>query len=135
MTDEKRWIIVSDGTAQTMYAGKTILGEVAIDDCIKEGLAIELAECRALRTILMPMPNGAIALREMVTPIGFTRGGVRMSIKPTAYLWPHEDEKAYPGFLEALKTAEENETRQRIEDAGLSAPGGARIAPGGRLVQ
>lgn len=135
MSEGKRWIIVSDGTAQTMYTGKIDPDAVDIDSCLGGGPPIELTECRALRTILMPMPNGALAQREMVSPVGFARGGIHMTIRPTAYFWPDEDEKAYSGFLEAIKTAEENETRQRVETAGLVTPGTARVGPGGRLVQ
>ncbi len=135
MTEEKRWIIVSDGTAQTMYAGKTRLKEETINARISQNIPIKLTECRALRTLLVPMPNGSVGQKEMVSPIGIARTGICFTVTPSAYFWPDEDELTNRTFKEALKPAEESEMQHRVEAAGLVTAGTTQIGPGGKLIQ
>jgi hypothetical protein len=99
------------------------------------GRAIELTECRALRTLLLPSPNGGIAQKEMISPIGLARTGIRFTIKPSAYFWPDEDELTQKTFMAALKPVEETEMQHRAEAANVVIPGATRIGPGGKLVQ
>ena len=135
MNKEKRWIIASDGTAQTMYAGRTGLKEEAVNTRMSQGIPIELTECRTLRTLLMPMADGSIGQKEVMSPIGITRAGVRLMIKPSAYFWPDEDELTNKTFMETLKSAKEAETKSRVAAAGLLTPDTTQIGPGGRLIQ
>ena len=94
-----RWIMISDGTSQMMYAGKTALSEDELDDAIVMSRLIELNECRAMRTLLMPTPQGGVTQNEIITPISCARTGVRIKLRVRAYLWPDQDALLEETFL------------------------------------
>jgi hypothetical protein len=134
MNNEGRWILVSDGTAQMMYAGKTTLSEEAIDEAIMINRPIELTECRSMRTLLMPNPNGSMGQSELLSPVSIARSGIRMKIKVAAYFWPEQDDKTAASFAAKLNMALQSEAQFRAAEAGIVTPSMSAI-PGGKLRQ
>jgi hypothetical protein len=132
MENESRWVMVSDGTSQMMYAGKTVLSEAAIDTCMAVGRPIELTECRTLRTIIIPGPDGSVGQREMMSPIGTAREGIRVKIKPLAYFWPDESDATNKAFANSVSQAEQAEQIHRAREAGLITPVSIHAKHGGR---
>jgi hypothetical protein len=130
--DKARWIMMLDGTSQTMYAGKTTLSEEAIDGDMTANRPIELTECRALRTIIMPTPNGDVGQRDLLTPLGIAREGIRMKIKPLAYFWPDESEVTYGAFMGTIEQARHAEQVHRAKEARIILPE-MQVKPGGKF--
>ena len=95
--------MVSDGTPQSMYAGKTALEEEELDERMASGKAIELTDCRAMRTLIMPGHNGAITQSEILTPVCLARSGIRLKLRITAYFWPDEDKATEHSFMDKLR--------------------------------
>lgn len=125
---EKRWILVSDGTPQMMYAGQTTLDELSLDKDIEAGKLIELTDCRAMRTILMPTPqDGGISQSEMLSPLSVARCGIRVKIKVQAYFWPDEDSATNSAFMRKILPVEAAEVKHRAHEAGLVTPDGMRL--------
>ena len=122
MKSQKRWVLVSDGTSQMLYAGQTDLDEAELDEMVEAGRPVELHECRALRTLLMPSPNGQVTQRDMMSPISIARRGIRVMVKVNAYFWPDEDKLTYKTFLETLDPVQRAEATQRAKDAGIVTP-------------
>jgi hypothetical protein len=129
-----RWIMISDGTPQMMYAGKTALSEGELDDAIMMGRLIELNECRAMRTLLMPSPQGGITQNEIITPISCARTGVRIKLRVRAYLWPDQDAVLAETFLGQIKQAEDAEVQMRAARSGIVTAAAAKIGTGGKLL-
>lgn len=129
-----RWIMVSDGTSQMMYAGKTTLSEAELDDAIMLGQLIELNECRAMRTLLMPSPQGGIAQNELMTPISCARTGVRIKLRVRAYLWPDQDAILEEAFLGQVRQAEDSEVQMRAARSGIVTADAMKTGPGGKLL-
>lgn len=132
MSNEGRWILMSDGTSQMMYAGLTILSEEAIDEAIMMNRPIELTECRAVRTFLTPSPQG-IGQNEIMSPVGIARAGIRMKVKAAAYFWPDEEELTKASFMKQLDACNQSEAQHRAAAAGIVAPSRVRITPGGKM--
>jgi hypothetical protein len=118
---EKKWILVSDGTPQMAYAGKTDLTEEQIDERIMQHKTVELTECRAMRTILIPGqdPNHPITQSNILTSHNIARGGVRMKILPTNYWWPEEDKNALAVLERQAENCAQAELATRAREAGL----------------
>jgi len=133
MNDNQRWIIVSDGTPQTMYAGKTRLSEADLDSAIAKYELIELTECRAMRTLLIPAPQGGISQNEIITPISCARTGIRLKTKVCSYFWPDEYEAMESAFMAQIKQAEEAEVKMRAARSGIVTADAMKIGPGGKL--
>lgn len=129
-----RWIMISDGTSQMMYAGKTALSEEELDDAIMMSRLIELNECRAMRTLLMPSPQGGITQNEIITPISCARTGIRMKLRVRAYLWPDQDAVLEEAFLGQIKQAEDAEFQMRAARSGIVTADATKIGPGGKLL-
>ena len=132
MENESRWILVSDGTAQMMYAGKTALSEEAIDEAMMNNRPIELTECRSMRTLLMPNPNGSMGQSELLSPVSIARGGIRMKVKVAAYFWPEQDDRTAVSFSSKLDMALKSEAQFRAAEAGIITAGKV-VIPGGKL--
>ena len=122
MNAKRRWVLVSDGTSQMLYAGQTELDEAEMDECVEAGRPVELHDCRALRTLLVPSPNGQVTQRDMLSPISVARNGIRIMVKASAYFWPDEDELMYKTFLETLDPVKRSETAHRAKEAGIITP-------------
>lgn len=122
MESKERWIVMSDGTSQMMYAGKTVLDESAIDEHIVGNRPIELTECRALRTLIIPTPDGNVGQREMMTPFGIAREGMRVKIKPLTYFWPDESTSTYTALMSAVVQTKHAEQMHRAKEAGIVTP-------------
>jgi hypothetical protein len=133
MESKERWIMTSDGTSQMMYAGKTVLDESAIDEHIVGNRPIELTECRALRTLIVPTPDGNVGQREMMTPLGIAREGMRVKIKPLTYFWPDESKATYTALMSALEQAKHAEQMHRAREAGLVTPNNVHVHHGGKM--
>lgn len=129
-----KWIMVSDGTPQMMYAGKTDLSEEEIDLAIKERRTIALHECRAMRTILQPAGDGAISQSEMLSPLSIARAAMRVKVLPTAYFWPSENAATNDVLMRKIKPVEAAELQHRAQEAGLVTPDGMKTGSGGRLI-
>lgn len=127
MESKTRWIMMSDGTSQMMYAGKTIMSEEAIDEAIAANHPIELTECRAMRTLIMPTPDGNVSQRDMLTPIGIAREGVRMKLKPLAYFWPDESKTTYTALMGTIEQAQHAEQAHHAREVGLVTPSQLRV--------
>lgn len=133
---EERWILVSDGTPQAMYAGKTTLSEEEIDKVIANGQVLELKECRVMRTILAPSLEdpGGLSVSELLAPLSVARGAIRYKVKPKGYFWPDEHKATYRVLLKKIEPVEKAELKHRAKEAGLVTPDGMRTGPGGKLI-
>jgi hypothetical protein len=131
---EPRWLLVSDGTPQMHYVGKSILSDDEIDELSRRGGYMHLGECRSLRTLVMPGPEGII-IQNHVHPISLCRGAISIKIKPTSYTRLDEDEATMNMTLQLIKRCEEIELAHRVKDAGLVPAGGARVDHEGKLVR
>ena len=129
-----RWIMISDGTSQMMYAGKTALSEDELDDAIVMSRLIELNECRAMRTLLMPTPQGGVTQNEIITPISCARTGVRIKLRVRAYLWPDQDALLEETFLGRVKQAEDAEVQMRAARSGIVTANAMKVGPGGKML-
>jgi len=135
MNDISRWIMVSDGTPQMMYAGKTKLEEEEIDRKMEAGSPLELSDCRAMRTLMVPgQAPGSITLNEMLAPLSISRAGIRLKVKAMAYFWPDEHPSAEKVFLEKVKLVEKAEITHRAAEAGLLTMNAAPPHMGGKLL-
>ena len=131
--EEERWILVSDGTAQTLYAGMTKLSEEEVDLAIQEHRPVELRDCRVVRTVIMPLAQGGITQNEFMTPVSVARSSARVKVMPQAYFWPDEDETTMRSLQEKLGPAKEAEAKHRAAEAGIVTNLGQR-PPGGKLL-
>lgn len=126
---EGKWILVSDGTAQTLYAGMTDLDEDGLDEAMRAHDPIELRDCRVMRTLMAPLAQGGITQNEFLSPVSIARSGIRVKVKPLMYCWPDEDEAMMQQFKEKLMAAKESETRYSAATAGIVTPG-RQMVPG-----
>lgn len=124
MSDEPkgRWIMVSDGTPQIFYVGRTELGDDQISFLAQKGMFLELEEARAMRTIVLPTPQG-VNQSNMLTPISICRGGVKLKVKPLSYFWPDEDKEGMEALNKQLGSCEGAEVKHRAEKAGIHLAG------------
>jgi hypothetical protein len=123
MTERKeRWIMVSDGTPQIFYVGKTDLDEAEIRENLRAGRELTLTETRAMRTIVLPTPQG-VNQSNMLTPVSISRGGIRMVIRPVSWFWPDEDKEGYGVLLGQIEKCDGAELKHRAEKAGLTLAG------------
>ena len=118
----RRWIVVGDGTSQMAYVGKTCMDDSALHALSSERGFLVMDECRALRTLLLPSPEGGVVMQNQLTPIGITRGAVRMHVLLTTYYWPDEDEATFRALTDQIKRCEEVEMAHRAKEAGLVTP-------------
>lgn len=116
------WLIVSDGTASQLYVGQSPLSDQDIAEASERGDFIVLNDCRCVRTLMMPGPNGVVQ-QNIVSPIGVSRSGVRLRIKPMAYIRPSEDPATLESLLEQVKHCAATEVRHRLAESGLTLPG------------
>jgi len=115
-----KWVLVSDGTPQLLYLGKTPLDDSGISDRLSS--FIFLGECRCLRTILVPGPQG-VAQQNILTSNSIARAGILMRIRPVSWWWPEEDEDAMEVVQKMIEHAEVEELRHRVEKAGIVVTG------------
>lgn len=128
----ERWIMVSDGTPQLLYTGKTELSDGQIREAVRQNDIIILTEARAMRTIVIPTPEG-VNQSNMLTPISICRGGVKLRIKPLAWLWPDEDREAMSVLEKQLEKCGYAELKHRANKAGLVTPDGLKTPGSGRF--
>jgi len=114
---EKRWILVSDGTPQMWYLGKTDL----TDENIDEHTILVLEECRAARTIMMPTQKG-VSQNDFLAFHAFAKRPIRVRISARAWIWPDEDPDMLSEIEKLLEQEALAERVQRARDAGLSVP-------------
>ena len=131
---EERWIMASDGTPQMVYVGKTQLDDDAIEAIGKSGGFLVLNECRTMRTILIPNPEGGIIMQNQMVPAAICRGAATIRIKPVSYIWPDEDDATMGPLMDQIKKCSQSELQHRAKEAGLVTPDGMRVPSGGRLV-
>lgn len=129
---KRRWILVSDGTTQTMYAGKTDLEEEELDKRMSEHRPIELFDCRAMRTLIMPgQQPGAFTQTEMLSPISISRTGMRMKVRVMSYFWPDENDATNKLFMDKVRQVEKAEAAHRASEVGLvtvdALPSGGKL--------
>lgn len=127
---QRRWLLVSDGTPQMHYVGTSFLTDDEIDELDLKGEYLLLEDCRSLRTLIMPSPDGVL-MQNQITPISLCRGAVRVRIRPTSYVRPDEDEATMKVLSAQIKKCEENELEHRMKEAGLVPADGARVGPRG----
>lgn len=123
------WLIVSDGTPQLIYVGQSNKTDEEISEISERGGFLTLEDCRCIRTIMLPGPNGSFVLQNTVTPVGISRSGVRLRIKPASYIRPAEDHATLEAMLEQIKHCAANEVKHRLADAGLTLPSGGNVTP------
>lgn len=134
MSEKKmRWVLVSDGTPQIFYAGQTELNDDAIREAVRQNDIIHLKETRAMRTIVIPTPQG-VNQSNMLTPVSICRGGVDLHIKPTSWFWPDQDDEAYKVLLGQLDKCGYAEVKHRAAKAGIVTPDGMKTQGGGRII-
>lgn len=130
---EARWLMVSDGTPQMLYIGKSALTDEEIENVSKEHRYLVLEECRTLRTLLIPRPDGVV-LQNQLLPAGMCRGAAKIRVKPASYHRPDEDPATLGPVLEQIKQCEASELKHRAKESGLVTADGVRVGPGGRLL-
>jgi len=130
--------VLSDGTPQMLYVGKVPQSQLKIET--QPGLGknmiivpeadgfITVHECRVIRTILVPAPQG-IAINNSTQSIGMASGGVMIRIKPTMYYWAGQNDSDFAAIVKSIDQCELSEREHRAKAAGLALP---RI---GRLVE
>jgi len=129
---EERWLMVSDGTPQMLYLGKSRLTDEEIEKVSQEGRFLVLEECRTLRALMIPSPEGVI-LQNQLTPAGMCRGAAKIRVKPSSYLRPDEDSATMKPVQAQLELCEAAELKHRAKEAGLVTADGVRVGPNGRL--
>ena len=122
---KERWIMASDGTPQMIYVGKTTLTDEEINEARMNGEYITLAECRVMRTIIIPAPDG-VNQSNMLMPNSIARRGMTTRIVPNAYFWPDECDSTLEVLLDQIKKCESAEIKHRAKQAGLVTPDGMR---------
>jgi len=113
-----KWILVSDGTPQCLYVGKVDLNEDGKPFISKDGF-LTLSECRYLRTMMIPTPQG-IEINNSVQTIGVTNGPIALAIKPAMYYWPDQDQASMSQLERMIAGCERQEAAHRAQAAGLS---------------
>jgi hypothetical protein len=116
------WIIVSAGSAQEMYVGKTELEEAEVMGRVQQRGVLLLDECRVIRSILIPNAGGGITNNAVVMPVSINRNPVQVVVTPVAYFWP--DAETVKLLEEQIKKSDDSNVRHRAKDAGLELPGG-----------
>jgi len=129
-----RWIMVSDGTPQMLYVGKSPLTDEEIEEVAKGGGFLVLEECRTMRTLLIPNPGGGVILQNQLVPAGLCRSAAKIRVCPKSYIRPDEDKATMDPLLEQIKQCETAELTHRAKEAGLVTPDGLRAGPKGRLI-
>ena len=119
---EQRWIMVADGTPQIFYVGQTDLTDSDIEEAIARGGIIVLKEARAMRTIVLPTPQG-VNQSNMLTPVSICRAGATLRIRPTAWFWPDEDKEGMDALNKQLESCGYAELKHRAEKSGIELPG------------
>lgn len=122
---ELAWLLVSDGTPQMMYAGKTPLSDDDISFLAQKGTYLVLVECRTLRSILIPNAEGGIIIQNQLVPAAICRTATTIRIKPTSYIRP--DEATLKVLLKQIEQCETAELRHRTKEAGLVTADGMRL--------
>jgi hypothetical protein len=119
MDKKERWIMVSDGTPQQFYVGKTPFNDDMVSNIAKHHEVLPLTETRVMRTMLVPNMEGGVTQSNMLTPISICRSGVDFKVKPLAWLWPEEDEATMAALRKQLDKVEGAEVKHRMSEAGL----------------
>lgn len=135
MSEDKRWIIISNGVPQREIVGKTDLDDDMLTQAVDEGKLIELTEARYLQSIHLPTPAG-IAQSIQVVPIGLNRSHITMKTKVVYFYDPKQEDAGYRELLHQMEVCEKNEVEHRAKDAGIETPGsgGLKTGPSGRLI-
>lgn len=135
---EERWIMISDGTPQMLWVGKTMLTDEEIEETTAAGKFVLLNEARTLRTVMVPHPEGFVQSNQL-TPAGICRGATTVRVRPMAYLWPDEDESTMKPLMQQVESCSQSELKHRAKEAGLTLAGGRdlnhdgmRPIPGGK---
>ena len=112
------------------YAGRTELTDSQIEGIVREGGIVVLEETRAMRTLMIPTPQG-VNQSNMLTPISICRGGVRLRIRPISWFWPDEEEEAMEVLLNQLERCDHAEVKHRAAKAGIHLAGTGAVTPDG----
>jgi hypothetical protein len=115
---KKRWVLMHDGTPQMEYLGQTDMADKDIEETIAEGGVIILEECRCLRTVLVPGPEG-INQSNILTSNSVARGPISLRIRPNGWWRPDEDKHAMEVLEKQMAACDKNEIAQRAKEAGL----------------
>lgn len=118
------WLLVSDGTPQMMYAGKSPLTDDQINLLAQKGAFLVLEECRTLRSILIPNAEGGIILQNQLVPAAICRTSATLRVKPSAYIRPND--ATLKVLLKQVEECEKAELKHRVKAAGLVTPDGLR---------
>lgn len=130
---KERWIMVADGTPQIFYVGKTTLDDDKISFLAQKGMFLDLEDARAMRTIVLPTPQG-VSQSNMLTPVSICRGGFKLRVKPTSYFWPDEDEETMAALNKQLEQCDSSEIKHRAEKAGIHIAGAGAVTPDGMRI-
>lgn len=109
---EKKWILVTDGTPQVEFLGKTDLNDDELNERMAMGVAIPFEEVRCLRTILMPSPKG-FNQTVSLTSISIASVETRKHIKPTGWWWPEKDDFAMRAISRYVENCRKEEVASR----------------------
>lgn len=115
------WLLVSDGTPQMMYAGKSDLLDDQIEEIAQKGGFLTLEEGRTLRSILIPNAEGGIILQNQLVPAAICRTATPIRVKPSAYIRP--DAITLTVLRKQVEECEKAELKHRLKAAGLSSVG------------
>lgn len=128
MTDEtdKRWILVSDGTPQMLYVGQTDKSAAEIVEDRTNNKMLKLENCRVMRTLIIPAPDG-VNQSNMLLPNSIARRGMTTYVLPMAFFWPDEDEDTMAALADQLGKCASAELKHRVKKAGLITPDGMRL--------
>jgi hypothetical protein len=118
------WVVISAGSNQEMYVGKTDLTDFIMRDHVARGEMIELHECRLIRTILLPTGTGSVQQHSIVMPYSLNRGPAIVYVRPVSFMFP--DDETAKLIEQQVKRSEENDVRHRAADAGLIVPDKAK---------
>jgi hypothetical protein len=127
---EERWIMISDGTPQMLWVGKTTLDDEKIEEITAAGKFVLLNEARTLRTVMVPHPEGFVQSNQL-TPAGICRGAITVRVRPLAYIWPDEDEHTMKPLMQQVESCSQSEMKHRAKEAGITLAGGKNITPDG----
>ena len=126
--NEERWIMMSDGTPQMYYVGKTDL----TDEQIAAANNVCLTECRAARTVMIPGQKG-VRQTDFLTYLSFTNKPIKIQIRPSSWIWIDQDPTMLQNFEQMLESIAAQETIERAERAGLSIARGEVTPDGMRM--
>lgn len=132
--EEGRWIMMSDGTPQTLYVGKTKLTTEEIIEARSNNELIEITEGRVMRTVILPTPEG-INQSNMLMPNSIARRGLTHYVMPASFFWPDECDATMEVLKDQIKKCEGSEVKHRLKQAGLVGPDGGTTPDGMRRLQ